>query len=100
MTIADPTASLLLSLAIILVGAKLGGHLAASVRQPPVLGELVAGLILGNLTLAGFSGPDFLKSAPPGGTLAPLGVVLPSFPVGLESTVAEIAKPRRGSSLV
>src|SRR6185437_11329362 len=60
----DPVPELILSLAVILVGAKLGGHVAARIRQPPVLGELLVGVVLGNLTLFGFHGLDFLKTSP------------------------------------
>ena len=52
----DPIATLILSLAIILVAAKVGGHFAVRMRQPPVLGELAAGVVIGNLTFAGFAG--------------------------------------------
>ena len=49
----DPVAAVVLSLALILVGAKLGGDLATRAGQPPVLGELLAGVIFGNLPLVG-----------------------------------------------
>src|SRR5204863_1188987 len=49
----DPIASVILWLALILAAAKIGGHVAARIKQPPVLGELVAGLLLGNLSLFG-----------------------------------------------
>ena len=52
----DPVAIVILSLAVILIAAKFGGHLASRFRQPPVLGELMAGVILGNLPLVGFHG--------------------------------------------
>ncbi|MEP6917935.1 MAG: hypothetical protein ABJC89_19975, partial [Acidobacteriota bacterium] len=48
---ADPIASLVLALALILVAAKVGAHFAVRIGQPPVLGELLAGVVLGNLTL-------------------------------------------------
>ena len=40
-------------LAVILVAAKLAGDLAARLGQPAVLGELVVGVLLGNLSLLG-----------------------------------------------
>ena len=43
----------MLALAVILAAAKLGGHLAVQLGQPAVLGELVAGVALGSLDLAG-----------------------------------------------
>jgi Na+:H+ antiporter len=96
----DPIAGLVLSLAIILVAAKLGAHFAERIGQPPVLGELVAGVILGNLTLAGYSGLDHLKSDAGVDMLARLGVILLLFQVGLESTVAQMLKVGLSSFLV
>src|SRR5260370_42398669 len=80
--VVDPVAPVLLALAAILAGAKLGGGLAQRIGQPAVLGELVVGILLGNPDLGG--GSWF-----PGGAadhtvagLAPLSVVLPPFAVG------------------
>ena len=36
-----------LLLAIVLAAAKLGGEIAVRLKQPPVLGELLAGVLLG-----------------------------------------------------
>src|SRR5690349_1870621 len=83
----DPVAGVVLSLAIILFVAKLGGHLAARANQPPVLGELLAGVVLGNLTLLGFHGLEYLATDSSIDMLARIGVVLLLFSVGLESTV-------------
>src|SRR5881628_2702609 len=88
----DPVASLVLSLALILVAAKVGSHFAVRIGQPPVLGELVGGLIFGNLSLAGYSGLDYLKTDAAVDILSRLGVVLLLFQVGLESTVAQMLK--------
>ena len=96
----DPIASLILSLAIILVAAKLGGHFATKIRQPPVLGELVAGLVVGNLALAGYSGLDYIKSDASLDMLSRLGVIVLLFQVGLESTVAQMMKVGLSSVLV
>lgn len=45
----------LLALACILVVAKLGGELALRAGQAAVLGELLGGVLLGNLDLLGLS---------------------------------------------
>ena len=58
----DPVALVALALAVILVVAKLGGDLATRVGQPAVLGELVAGVILGNLGLVGIGLFEPLKT--------------------------------------
>jgi Kef-type K+ transport system membrane component KefB len=52
-----PFLQLILSLIIIITGAKAGGWLANRLRQPAVLGELLTGLLLGPsvLDLMGWS---------------------------------------------
>ena len=78
----DSPGRLLLTLAVVLVGAKLAGVLAERLGQPPVLGELLAGVILGSSVLGWL---------PPVGTdgyvilhfLAEIGVVLLLFEIGL-----------------
>jgi Kef-type K+ transport system membrane component KefB len=86
----DPIASVVLSLALILAGAKLGGELATRVGQPSVLGELLVGVVLGNLGLFGLHGLDGLAEDPAIEVLAGLGVLLLLFEVGLESTVDQM----------
>ncbi|MGE0407100.1 MAG: cation:proton antiporter, partial [Candidatus Korobacteraceae bacterium] len=92
--------SLILSLAIILIGAKLGGHLATRVHQPPVLGELLAGVLIGNLTLFGVHGLEFVKNSDSVAMLAELGVILLLFQVGLESTTGQMLKVGLSSFIV
>lgn len=53
---------ILLSILIIILGAKLGGELAERFKQPAVLGELIIGILLGASLLGGFVGlPDFQR---------------------------------------
>ncbi|MBI3932096.1 MAG: cation:proton antiporter [Acidobacteria bacterium] len=80
----------LLTLAFVLVSAKLAGELFARVGQPAVLGELVVGIVLGNLALAG--GPEMhaLAQNESFSVLAELGAILLLFHVGLESTPREM----------
>ena len=89
-----------LGLAVILVVAKLGGDLATRLRQPAVLGELLAGLVLGNLVLAGVGIFEPLKTDHYIDLLARLGVLLLLFEVGLESTVGQMLKSGWSSLLV
>ncbi len=77
-----------LALAAILVAAKLLGELAERIGQPAVLGELVAGVLLGG---------SVLGIVPAGGApgelihvLAELGVVLLLFEIGLETDLREM----------
>ncbi len=72
-------------LAGVLLAAKIAGDIAVRLRQPPVLGELLAGVIIGNL--------PFIPAPPQSLTLlAELGVLLLLFEVGLSSTVAEMMR--------
>ena len=96
----DPIAALLLSLAIMLVAAKIGGHFAVRMGQPSVLGELLAGVVLGNLTLVGISGLEHLWTDEAITLLAGFGVIILLFQVGLESTVAQMLKVGPSSVLV
>jgi len=86
----ETIALLLAMLALIVVGAKLGAAAATRLGQPGVLGELLAGLLLGNLALLG--GPDLrgLMESEALLLLAEMGAVLLLFKVGLESTPSEM----------
>ncbi len=90
----------LLALVVILTGAKLGGDLAQRAGQPSVLGELVAGVILGNLHVVGVDALGFIAHDPMIDVLAQLGAVVLLFEVGLESTVAQMAKVGRPATMV
>jgi Kef-type K+ transport system membrane component KefB len=96
----DPVAPVALWLVIILVAAKLGGELAVRIGQPAVLGELLIGVVLGNLSLAGVTALDPIKADPFIDMLARLGVLILLFEVGLESTVAQMLKVGLSSLLV
>lgn len=81
-----------LALAVILAAAKLFGHLATRLGQPSVLGELIVGVMLGNLRLIGLPGLDAWTSNTTLDTFAQLGVLILLFQVGLESTVRDMVK--------
>jgi len=89
---ADPLGRVLLALALVLLLAKLGGYVAERVGQPSVLGELVVGVILGNLGVAGIESLEWMKSDATLGVLANLGAVILLFEVGLESTLRDMLK--------
>ena len=93
-------AQVLVSLVIILLSAKLGGALVERFRQPAVLGELIFGVILGNLSLLGFHGLDYLKSNEAIMILAEIGVIFLLFEVGLESNIKEMLAVGVSSFLV
>ncbi len=83
-------AGFLLTLAAILVAAKLFGEIAERVGQPAVLGELLAGVVLGSsaLGIVPATGP----SAEIITILAELGVLVLLFEIGLETDLREMRK--------
>ena len=95
-----PVIPVLLGLAIILAGAKLGGEVFERIGQPAVLGELIVGIIFGNLTLVGYGGFEFLSTNVGIEILAQIGVILLLFEVGLESNVQEMLSVGASSFLV
>jgi len=98
--VVDPVAPVLLALAVVLTGAKLGGDVAERIGQPAVLGELVVGIVLGNLDLVGVPWFRTVACDHTIDVLARLGVVLLLFEVGLESTVGDMLKVGGRSLLV
>ncbi|MGV3720208.1 MAG: cation:proton antiporter [Actinomycetota bacterium] len=91
---------LLIGLVLILVGAKLGGALFERAGQPAVLGEILFGILLGNLGLIGLDGLEFLRHNQAITALSELGVVVLLFEVGLESNVQEMRRVGASSLLV
>jgi Kef-type K+ transport system membrane component KefB len=85
-------ARLFAAIAVILIAAKLFGELFERLRLPPVLGELAAGILIGNLALLGFDGLAFIRSDPQLALLGELGVVFLLFVVGLESNLGEMRR--------
>lgn len=78
-------------IAVILTFAKLSG-LVEKLGQPSVLGELVIGVVLGNLVLLGIDLFEPIKHDGIIAFLAELGVVILLFQIGLESNVAKMSK--------
>jgi Kef-type K+ transport system membrane component KefB len=90
----------LFALVLLLLAAKLGGELLERWRQPPVLGELIFGMLLGNLTLFGYSGLEAIKSHPGIAFAGEVGVILLLFEVGLESNLHELLDVGKSAALV
>lgn len=88
----DPVAPVVLALAVVLVAAKAGGELAVRLGQAAVLGELLAGVFLGNLGLVGIHGFESLGTDAGVDLLARIGVLILLFEVGLESTVRDMMR--------
>ena len=81
------TAALVVALLAILVGTQALGWVARRFGQPAVLGEIVAGILLGGSVL-GIVDPNNAVIS----TLSHVGVGLLLFGIGLETDVAKIAK--------
>ena len=92
--------SVLIGLAVILIVAKLGGEFFERIGQPAVLGELIGGIIIGNLVLFGFTAAEPLKTNEIISALAQIGVILLLFEVGLESNLGEMLEVGGSSLLV
>ncbi|MBI3258681.1 MAG: cation:proton antiporter [Ignavibacteriae bacterium] len=71
---------------LLLVGARLSGVIERW-KQPAVLGELLLGVLLGNVFLTGYTGLESLRTDATIHFLAELGVVILLFQVGLESDI-------------
>ncbi|MFI1869106.1 cation:proton antiporter [Streptomyces jumonjinensis] len=88
------------ALAAVAAVAALGGRLARRLGQPPVIGEIAAGLLLGPSALAGLVPAStevfFPESARPLlSLLAQVGLILFMFAVGSEFDVAELRRSGR-----
>ena len=93
-------APFLFAFATILIAAKLGGEIFERFNQPAVLGELVFGVILGNLSLVGVHLFDGLRTMPDVHTAAEIGVILLLFEVGLESNLPGLLAVGLSATLV
>jgi Kef-type K+ transport system membrane component KefB len=90
----------LLAIGLALVAAKLLGDLFERGGLPEVLGELTAGVVLGNLDLVGVPGLEPLLRDPQLALLGELGVILLLFQVGLESNLGQLARVGPAALLV
>lgn len=81
--------SLITTIAAALVLALLFGLAAARLRLPPLVGYLVAGIMLGPGT------PGFVADMSLSGQLAEIGVMLLMFGVGLHFSLGDLLKVRR-----
>lgn len=89
-------AALCLALAVVLVMARIAGAIARKLNQPRVLGELIAGVVIGPtvLNLADWNVFHHAPIEAPISQFAEIGVLLLMFLVGLEINIRELAKVR------
>jgi Kef-type K+ transport system membrane component KefB len=96
----DHVTLLLAGLGLILIAAKVVGDVFERLGQPAVLGEILAGVLLGNLHLVGVDATAFIATDENILFLAELGVIILLFEVGLESDAAQMLKVGASSFLV
>ncbi len=93
--IGQPTALLLLQLISILFVARLFGFLFSRIGQPTVIGEILAGIVLGPSLLGHFFPDVYLNLFPPDSLnniyyLSQVGLVLFMFVIGMELNVSTL----------
>jgi Na+:H+ antiporter len=91
---------ILVGIAVMLFAGKLGGELFERLKQPAVLGELIAGIAIGNLVLLGVVAAEPLKTNEVIAAIAEVGVIILLFQVGLESDLKEMMEVGWSSLLV
>ena len=86
--------SILRDIAIIIIFAKFFGLVARRCKAPQVVGEIVAGLLLGPSLLGWVKTNDFLTG------IAEIGVILLMFSAGLETSIPQLKKTGVKSTLI
>lgn len=76
----------LTEIALVVVGALICGLIFARLKKPPILGYILAGILMGP------SGLGFIHSRDQVGTLAELGVLLLLFVIGMELSLRTFKK--------
>ena len=105
MSINEITIAFFLQLAVILAAVRLVGLIARKIGQPQVVGEMIAGVLLGP-SLFGLLAPDWQNRVFPEETQAVLyvvsqiGLVLYMFLIGAEFDVSLIRKRLKAATMV
>jgi len=89
-----PTHDYFLNLLIILLTARVFAEIASRMKSPPVIGELVAGVVLGPSLLGWMEPMEAIH------LLAEIGIILLLFEVGMETDVRQLVKSGRSSVIV
>jgi Kef-type K+ transport system membrane component KefB len=91
---ATEASALLVDLAVVLAAAKLGDEIFKRLGQPAIVGEILAGLVVGPAVLGMVDMSDTLE------VFAELGVVFVLFWVGLETRLEEMRAVGRSAASV
>ncbi len=100
-----PDLLLLLQLLVVLAAVKALGWLGSLLRQPPVVGEMAAGIVLGP-TLLGWVAPDAARALfPPSSlgalhSLSQIGLLLFMFVLGLKMDARELRGHTRSAAVI
>ncbi|HID35841.1 MAG TPA: cation:proton antiporter [Ghiorsea sp.] len=86
--------SIFLSIGIILLSARILGELAARFKAPSVMGEMLAGIIIGPSLLGIVELNDIIY------VLAEIGLILLLFEVGLDTDLSKLSQQRVKASVV
>lgn len=85
---AEPVTGILVDLFILFAAARITGDIFEAMRQPAVVGELLAGVVVGPYVL-GVVGPEGHAVLD---VIAELGVIILLFTVGLETSVRQLRR--------
>ena len=96
---------IIIAVGILLASAKLMGELFSRIKLPIVLGELIAGMIIGPFALGAFllhpdTGESILQIGPEIRTLGEIGAIVILFMAGLEMTPKEFLRGGKASFTV
>ncbi|HET7267833.1 MAG TPA: cation:proton antiporter [Oleiagrimonas sp.] len=90
---------ILLALFIVFVAAQVGAEVAQRLKLPGVVGEIIAGCVIGPSVL-GWIQPAQIAAGMPLDVLAEMGVVFLMFSVGLETRLDDLKKVGRSAMMV
>src|SRR5262245_37470612 len=96
----EQTAPIVGAVGIILLAAKLAGEIAVRAKQPAVVGEILAGIVLGNVSFNGWTPFQALGTNEIIEVIASLGALILLFEVGVEATVGQMRRTGRASLFV
>lgn len=88
------TYDIFLELAIIVITSKIFGLLAKKLRAPQVVGQIIAGILIGPSVLGIVTLSDFLSQ------MAEIGVILLMFSAGLETNLRDLKKTGLKATLI
>lgn len=80
------SSKILLDLLVVFIAAKAGGEIAERLRQPPVVGEVILGILVGSGVF------DLVGHSPAVAVVSTIGAIVLLFLVGLETDLEAIRK--------